>query len=51
MPDYRKMYYELFHATEDAIQILIKAHRCCEEIYESEDEPLILLTDKRKDRE
>lgn len=51
MPDYRKMYYELFHAIEDAIQILIQAQRRCEEIDESEDAPLLLLTDQRKDRE
>lgn len=33
MPDYQAMYYKLFHAVEDAIQLLIRAEQECEEIY------------------
>lgn len=50
MPDYKKMYYELFRASEEAIQILIKAQQRCEEMYLSAEEPLILLN-KAKEKE
>lgn len=33
MPDYRKMYLEMIHETEKAIQILVNVQRQCEEIY------------------
>ncbi len=33
MPDYKKMYLELFRETEKAIDILIAAQRRCEEMY------------------
>ena len=33
MADYQKMYLHLFHAVEDAIQLLIEAQRACEELY------------------
>lgn len=33
MTDYKKMYFELLNATEDALNILIKAQKECEEIY------------------
>ncbi len=39
MPDYEKMYAKMFNAAEDAINLLIKAQRECEEMYmQSEDE-------------
>lgn len=48
MPDYKKMYFTLFHATEQAINTLIEAQRECEEMYFSEPEAelrVISLTD------
>lgn len=36
MPDYEKMYFTLFRATEKAINTLIEAQRACEELYISE---------------
>lgn len=39
MPDYKKMYGELFRATENAIDILIAAQRECEEMYLNAPEP------------
>ena len=33
MPDYKKMYLELMHATEDAINLLIAAQQRAEDIY------------------
>ena len=33
MDNYKEMYLKLFHATEDAINRLIKAQRECEELY------------------
>lgn len=33
MPDYRKMYLEMIHETEKAIQILVNVQRQCEDIY------------------
>ena len=38
MPDYKKMYFTLFRATEQAINTLIEAQRECEELYISEPE-------------
>ena len=35
MPDYQHMYTTLFHATEQAVELLINAQRQCEEIYVS----------------
>lgn len=44
MTDYRKMYLEMVHGTEQAIQILTNIQRQCEEIYinssESEESPV-----------
>ena len=33
MPDYKRMYLEMFRETEKAIEILIAAQRQCEEMY------------------
>ena len=38
MDDYKQMYLKLFRASERAIEILIDAHRKCEELYLSTDE-------------
>ena len=39
MPDYKEMYLKMFRASEQAINILIKAQRECEELYISSPEP------------
>lgn len=52
MPDYKKMYFTLFRATEQAINALIEAQRKCEELYISEPEAklrVILLPDRSED--
>lgn len=36
MPAYKKMYFEMFLAAEDAISLLIAAQKKCEELYISE---------------
>jgi len=33
LPDYRKMYLRMVHASEDAIRLLIKAQQECEELF------------------
>lgn len=38
MPDYKEMYYTLFRASEEAINVLIEAQRRCEELYISQSE-------------
>lgn len=38
MPDYKELYLKLFRASEDAIQILIKAQQECEEAVISEED-------------
>ncbi len=44
MPDYAKMYRELFNAVTDAIEVLQKAQQRTEELYmEAETPPLELL--------
>ena len=34
-PDYKEMHYKLFRATEEAMQLLIRAQEECEELYMS----------------
>ena len=41
MPDYQEMYLTLFRASEEAVSLLIKAQRECEELYLSAPEPQI----------
>ena len=52
MPDYKEMYLKMFRASEQAINILIKAQRECEELYISSPEPELkiieLPTEKKK---
>lgn len=45
MPDHKKMYLTLFQASEDAISLLVKAQRECEELYLSSREPEIMVLD------
>lgn len=39
MPDYKQMYLTLFNATEQAVNLLIRAQQECEELYVSSPEP------------
>lgn len=39
MPDYKKMYFKLFRASEDAANLLVAAQREFEELYLSSPEP------------
>ncbi len=41
MADYKAMYLKMMNAAEEAIEILIKAQRECEELYMSADEPTL----------
>ncbi len=53
MADYKDMYFKLFRATEEAINILIKAQKECEELYieGTNDAPrLISLLDEIKNK-
>ncbi len=44
MPDYQKMYFNLFNAVTHAMDTLQKAQQKCEETYVSgDDAPLIIL--------
>lgn len=43
LPDYKDMYFKLFHATENAIDLLISAQREVEEMYISDPDPEIKL--------
>ncbi len=49
VPDYKYMYFKLFHATEDAINLLISAQQEAEEIYLSEPEPKMNLIDLKNE--
>ena len=42
MPDYREMYCRLFRAAEQAIDVLIRAQRECEELYLNAPEPQLV---------
>ena len=35
MPNYEEMYFKILRASEDAIRLLIRAQRECEELYMS----------------
>ncbi|MCI6185533.1 MAG: hypothetical protein MR653_08665 [Clostridiales bacterium] len=49
MADYKAMYLKMMNAAEEAMEILIKAQRECEERYMSgDDEPVLLRIDKDK---
>lgn len=43
MPDYAKMYRELFNAVTDAVEILQKAQIRTEELYMADENPVIQL--------
>lgn len=45
MADYRKMYLTMLKASEEAINLLIKAQQECEELYISSPEPEIRVLD------
>lgn len=39
MPDYKELYFKLFRASNQAIELLIAAQQECEELYCSTTEP------------
>lgn len=45
MADYKEMYLRLFRASEDAMDIIIKAQRECEELYMNDEEAQDSLTE------
>ena len=45
MPDYKQMYLIMIQASEEAINLLIKAQQECEELYLSAREPELTLLD------
>lgn len=50
MPDYRAMYYKLFNAITDTIQVLQQAQQTAEEIYISfEEKEYIELNNEKND--
>ena len=51
MPDYKKMYFDLFRATEAAIGTLIEAQQKSEEMLLEEPEPPLVLLPKQDRRE
>lgn len=38
LDNYKEMYFKMFNAAQDAIELLIKAQQECEELYISEQE-------------
>jgi hypothetical protein len=48
MPDYAKMYYELFSAVTKSIEILQQAQVSAEEAYISAKEPVITILPKHE---
>lgn len=38
MPDFEEMYYTLMRASEEALRIMIKAQKECEEMYIAQEE-------------
>lgn len=51
MPDYQELYYKLFRASEEAINILIAAQRECEKLYISSAEPEIRVISQISEKE
>lgn len=51
MPDYKEMYFKLFRASEEAVNLLIAAQQECEEMYISAEEPEITMLPAEKNQE
>ena len=49
MPDYKKMYFTLFKASEEAANLLIAAQRECEELYIASEDPKIVVLSEEDD--
>ena len=49
MPDYKKMYFTLFKASEEAANLLSAAQRECEELYIASEEPNIVVLSEEDD--
>ena len=43
MPDYKKLYYQLFRANEQALRALLQAQQAAEQTVLEEDEPPLRL--------
>lgn len=43
MPNYKELYLKMFRASEEAVNILLKAQRECEELFISQPEPELTL--------
>lgn len=41
MPDYKQLYLQMFHASEQAIELLIAAQQACEALYIADTEPVL----------
>ena len=50
MPDYREMYHKLFRASEQAVEVLLRAQRACEELYLNAPEAPIVELTRREDK-
>lgn len=48
MPDYKELYFKLFRASNQAIELLIAAQQECEELYCSEAVPDLRVLDFKK---
>ncbi len=44
MPDYKKMYLKMLHASEEALRIIIAAQQECEELYIASANPKLRIT-------
>lgn len=44
MPDYKKMYIKMLHASEEALRIIIAAQQECEELYIASANPKLTIT-------
>ncbi len=49
MPNYQKLYYQLFRANEQALRILRDAQQAAEETFLDEPPPPLALTPERPD--
>ncbi len=48
MPDYKELYFKLFRASNQAIELLIAAQQKCEELYCSATDPELQMLNFKK---
>ncbi len=51
MPDYKELYFKLFRASNQAVELLIEAQRECEELYCSAAEPELRMLNFTKEKQ